>query len=286
MRPAPFCLAGILNITPDSFATGTGALPPVEETVARGLALLADLDFTGGGMLDQTAVGGMLDLGAESTRPGAPFVPAEDEAARLFPVLQGILAARPDALCSIDTTRADIAEKALNMGAVIINDVSACNRDARLTEVLATYKPGYVLTHGGGVGGRSGAENLPHHRLIETVERFFEQELTRLTAAGLPEDRIVLDPGIGFGKTPEQSWKILRELPRLHGLGRPLYVGLSMKLFFRILAGITEERHRKIATQTAVALLVANGVRYHRVHHVKDCAIALRVAHTMLSIQE
>lgn len=273
MRPAPFCLAGILNITPDSFATGTGALPAVEDTVARGLALMQDLENAGGGM---------LDLGAESTRPGATFVPAEEEAARLFPVLRGILAARPDALCSIDTTRADIAEKALDMGAVVINDVSACNRDSRLPDVLAEYKPGYVLTHGGGLGGGKTFDA----DVTADVARFFERELKRLTASGLPEDRIVLDPGIGFGKTPEQSWQLLRELPRLHELGRPLYVGLSMKLFFRLLPGITDAPHRKIATHAAVALLVASGVRYHRVHDVAGCAIALRVAHMLASAQE
>lgn len=275
MRPAPFCIAGILNVTPDSFATGTGETVAVAASVRAGLAMLDELRAFGCGM---------LDVGAESTRPGAPFVPEEEEAARLFPVLEGLFTACPDALVSVDTTRAGIAARALDMGAAVINDVSACGRDPELVHVLAQYKPGYVLTHGGGVGGARGgaAGNTQADRpIVDDVCRFFADGLQRLTAAGLPEDRIVLDPGIGFGKTPEQNWTLLRAVTQMTTLGRPLYVGLSMKSLFRMLPDGDSTAARKTATQAAVALLAGQGVRYHRVHDVNATAVTLRVAEAL-----
>lgn len=280
IRPAPFCVSGILNVTPDSFATGAGALPPVQTSIAQGLDMLDQLDA-------MTDIGcGMLDMGAESTRPGAPFVSEAEETARLFPVLQGILSARPKARISVDTTRAAVAAAALQAGAVVINDVSACERDPELLHVLAQYKPGYVLMHSGGTGGKGGlAGTQPTHGdIVFQLLHFFEDQLSRLTCAGLPPEYVVLDPGIGFGKTPEQNWTLLRELARLDTqtrLGRPLYVGLSMKSLFKAPPGTDSPERRKNATQAAVALCSGMGVRYHRVHHVAETATTLRVCAAM-----
>ena len=271
IQPAPFCIAGILNLTPDSFSDGKGALAPVSDLLARAFAMLEELDAAGCGM---------LDLGAESTRPGSAPVSEDEELRRLLPVLRGIRAKRPDVLLSVDTCRAAVARAALELGAQIINDVSACCRDAALTDALVEYQPGYVLTHGGkehfaGIMrmGTPSDDTVPP---IAQLLRFFEQELNRLVRAGLKEDRIVLDPGIGFGKTGEENWQILRDIEALNALGRPLYVGLSRKSLFGWLLDLPTGG-RDTATQVATALLAARGVPYHRVHDVTATAQTLRI---------
>ena len=271
IQPAPFCIAGILNLTPDSFSDGKGALDPLPDLLARAFGMIEELDAAGCGM---------IDLGAESTRPGSSPVTEDAELHRLMPVLQGIRNTRPDALVSVDTCRAAVARAALEAGAQIINDVSACCRDAALTEVLAAYQPGYVLTHGGrehfaGVmrmGGEPGDANRPVVQLL----RFFERELNRLVRAGLRENRIVLDPGIGFGKSGEENWQILHDIEELNVLGRPLYVGLSRKSLFGWLLDLPTGE-RDTATQVATALLAARRVPYHRVHDVTATARTLRI---------
>ncbi len=270
IQPAPFCIAGIMNLTPDSFSDGRGVLAPLPALLDRARGKLDALDAAGCGM---------LDLGAESTRPGAAPVDESGELHRLMPVLQALKRERPDALISIDTCRASVARAALEAGAQIINDVSACCRDRALTDVLVEYQPGYVLTHGGrehfaGIMHMEGcsATTPPCALLL----RFFEQELNRLVRAGLRENRIVLDPGIGFGKTGEENWRILHDIEALNALGRPLYVGLSRKSLFGWLLDLPTGE-RDTATQVATALLAARGVPYHRVHDVTATARTLRI---------
>ena len=260
---APFDgLAGILNVTPDSFSDG-GLYASVDAAVTHGLALL-----------DEGAV--MLDVGAESTRPRAAFVDAQEERRRLVPVLEGVLAARPGALLSVDTYKASTARVALEAGARVINDVSAWGVDPALPEVLATFKPGYVLMHNLGIPATL-TEAPRYDSVVDEVCAFFECKLAALVRAGLPEDRVVLDPGIGFGKTAEQSFELLRGLDRLARLGRPLYVGLSMKSLFGGALGLPLEA-RGEATRLATVLLAGRGVRYHRVHHVAETRRALELA--------
>ena len=270
IQPAPFCIAGILNLTPDSFSYGACALAPPSALLSRALTMLDELDAAGCGM---------LDLGAESTRPGSAPVTENEELHRLMPVLRGIQDTRPDALRSVDTCRAGVARAAMDMGVQIINDVSACCRDAALTEALVDYQPGYVLTHGG-------QEHFAGIMHMETASKagspiaqllaFFEKQLNRLVRAGLKEDRIVLDPGIGFGKTGEENWQILCDIDALNALGRPLYVGLSRKSLFGWLLDLPTGK-RDTATQVATALLAARGVPYHRVHDVTATAQTLRI---------
>ncbi|HIU17002.1 MAG TPA: dihydropteroate synthase [Candidatus Avidesulfovibrio excrementigallinarum] len=269
IQPAPFCIAGILNLTPDSFSDGTGALPPLEKQLARAFAMLDELDAAGCGM---------LDLGAESTRPGSAPVPEDEELRRLMPVLHAVKARRPDALVSVDTCRAAVAAAALDAGAQIVNDVSACCRDAALTDVLAGRQPGYVLTHGGKEHFAGLMRMQPAAGVAPVVQlvRFFERELNRLVRAGLKEDRIVLDPGIGFGKTGEENWQILRDIEQLNTLGRPLYLGLSRKSLFGWLLDLPAGK-RDTATQVVTALMAARGVPYHRVHDVTATARTLRM---------
>ena len=264
--PAPFCLIGILNVTPDSFSDG-GAFFTPEQAVAHGLELL-------------DAGAGMLDIGAESTRPFAHPVGGTEERSRLLPVVRQIVKARPEALVSVDTFKAETARVALEAGAHVVNDVSACSHDPALLDMLAEYHPGYVLMHSR--GNPQEMQIAPHYEnVVEEILVFFERELERLTRAGLPEDHIVLDPGIGFGKNRIHTEAILKGLERFASLGRPLYVGLSRKSMFRDILGLDRVEDRNEPTRLAVALLAARGVPYHRVHDVAGCIRALKLVRAM-----
>lgn len=265
MLPSPFSLVGIVNITPDSFSDGGRFVEP-GKAVAHGLRLLED-------------GAAMLDLGAESTRPFATPVSGEDEQARLMPVLEALRRQRPEAVLSVDTFKAETARRALEAGADVINDISACLFDPPLLEVVARYKPGYVLMHS--QGRPADMQIAPRYDdVVETVLAFFERRMDVLVRAGLPEDRIVLDPGIGFGKNREHTMALLRGMERFQRLGRPLYVGLSRKSLFGDLLGLAPGE-REEATRLAVALLAVRGVAWHRVHDVAGCARALRLAEAM-----
>lgn len=261
VRPSPFCLVGIVNVTPDSFSDGGRFFEP-EKAVAHGLRLLEE-------------GAGVLDLGAESTRPFADPVRGEEELARLMPVLTEIRRCRPDAVLSVDTFKAETARQALEAGADVINDISACLFDPPLLEVVTQFRPGYVLMHS--QGRPADMQIAPQYDdVAETLLAFFEARMNMLVRAGLPEDRIVLDPGIGFGKNRDHTLAVLRALERFRGLGRPLYVGLSRKSLFGALLDLAPGE-REEATHLAVALLAARGVAYHRVHDVAGCARALRL---------
>jgi dihydropteroate synthase len=220
-------------------------------------------------------------LGAESSRPGARALAPEEEQARLLPVLRG-LREQPrgrEAPLSIDTYRGSTARLALEAGADIINDISACAFDPGLLDVLLEYTPGYVLMHCRGCPADM-QENPRYANVVDEVLHFFEKGLTRLCMAGLAEESIVLDPGIGFGKRLQDNTALLRGIPRLRALGRPLLTGLSMKSLFGDLLGLAPEQ-RGAATQIATALLAVKGVSLHRVHDVAGALDALRLAQAM-----
>jgi len=302
LGPAPFLVAGLVNVTPDSFFDGGRFLHP-EAALDQGR---------------QLAVAGahILDVGGESTRPGAASVAEEEELARVIPVVRALAGlAGPDAggadalptadpatspvsgpalglaispvlspVISVDTYKASVAEQALEAGALIINDISACRFDPGLIDVLAQHRPGYVLMHS---LGRPGAMQLDprYDDVVGDVLRFFEERLAVLTRAGLPEANIVLDPGIGFGKLLEHNLAILRGLKRFGALGRPLYVGLSNKSLWGQLLGL-EPGQRQTATAVATGLLVARGVLAHRVHNVASARQAALVALALAETQE
>lgn len=259
--PAPFCLIGILNITPDSFSDGGAYFSP-EQAVTHGCQMLAE-------------GAAMLDVGAESTRPFAEPVPEAEERIRLLPVLTTLRTRCPQAVLCVDTFKAGTAVAALEAGADIINDVSACAFDPGLLDVLVQYKPGYVLMHSQGTPATM--QIAPKYdSVIDELLHFFEARLTMLVQAGIPEQAIVLDPGIGFGKNKDHTLTILRNIEKLLLFNRPLYVGLSRKSLFKELLGL-DLHQREEATHLAVALLAARGVQYHRVHDVAGCAQALRL---------
>lgn len=262
--PAPFGIMGIVNVTPDSFYDG-GMYTTPQAALDHAGSLLA-------------AGAHILDIGAESTRPGAQPVAPEEEMRRLMPVLQAVRTQYPDALVAIDTRNAATAHACLEAGAHIINDVSACMHDPALLEVLYTHTPGYVLMHSQGTPENMQAR--PHYtHVVDEIRAFFEHHLQRLTRAGLPEAHIVLDPGIGFGKSLEHTMDILQNIHRIVALGRPVLMGLSMKSFLGALLSLpSDTEKRALATHVATALLAARGVVLHRVHNVAATTQILALA--------
>ncbi len=221
----------------------------------------------------------ILDVGGESTRPGSEPVPAGEERARVLPAVRAVLAARPQAVISVDTVKAAVAAEALEAGALIVNDVSACAADPALLDVLVQHKPGYVLMHAQGTPKTM--QRAPRYDdVVEDVARFFDQNVSRLVRAGLPQDRIALDPGIGFGKTLEHNLSLLRALGRFALMGFPVLVGLSRKSFLGALLGLEVDR-RGPATQVATALAHVRGAFVHRVHQVDEAMQALRLAEAL-----
>jgi dihydropteroate synthase len=261
LGPAPFFIVGIVNVTPDSFYDG-GAHAKTGAGVAHGL----DLARQGAHI---------LDVGGESTRPYADTVSVKDELARVVPVIAGLLASDelsgrenvPAPVISVDTYKAEVAAAALDAGAVILNDVSAFSFDSGLADVIAQYKPGYVLMHS--AGRPESMQDTPRYKdVVDEILAFFEIKLDALDKLGLPRNRVVLDPGIGFGKTLEHNLDILRGIERFKAFGLPLYMGLSNKSLWQGLLGLAVDK-RQNATQAATAIMAAKGVPIHRVHEVE-----------------
>ncbi len=257
---------GVLNITPDSFSDG-GLWLEAERAVAHGLALLAE-------------GADLLDLGAESTRPGggvygagARTVPVEEELARLLPVLEGLRRAT-DAPLAVDTRKAQVARRALAAGADLINDVSALG-DPEMGEVVASAGCPVVLMHSRGDLATMQRE-VRYRDLLAEVRGDQAAALERAVAAGVAREQTVLDPGIGFGKTGEHNLTLLARLDILAGLGRPVLVGASRKSFIGQLTG--EPPARRVAgSLAAAAWAAAGGAALVRVHDVADTVRFLTV---------
>jgi dihydropteroate synthase len=261
LGPRRVILFGVVNVTPDSFSDG-GAFTTVEAALERALQLEAD-------------GADAIDVGGESTRPGAEPVPASEELSRVIPVV-AVLRRHLKIPVSIDTTKAVVAEAALAAGAAIVNDVSGLTRDARMPGVVAASEAGLVLMHSRGEPRTMGAM-ASYGRLVEEVKRELGQRFMAALRAGIPRERIALDPGIGFAKTAEQSLQILRELRRFTRAslddtfsGRPVMVGLSRKSF---LGG--ELADRALPTLAAEMWAVEHGARFVRTHEVGPLRVAL-----------
>jgi dihydropteroate synthase len=255
-------LVGILNATPDSFSDGGVHLDP-GRAAETALAMAA-------------AGAGMLDLGAESTRPGAAPVPAAEERRRLLPVLRAVRTAVRLPI-SVDTTKADVAAAALDAGADVVNDVSAGRSDAEMLPLCARERVPVVLMHMQGTPATM--QRDPRYTDVVTeVRDFLAARAAAARAAGIPEDAIILDPGIGFGKTVAHNCRLLRRLDLLAALGYPVLVGVSRKGFIGELAGGRASGERLHGTAAAVALAVAGGARLVRVHDVAAMRDVVRVA--------
>lgn len=251
------CLVmGVLNVTPDSFSDG-GAFYDASAAVAHGRALAAE-------------GADIVDVGGESTRPGAAPVGADEELRRVLPVVRAL--ASEGVVVSIDTTHASVAEAALDAGATIVNDVSGGASTDLLKVVAATGVP-YVLMHSRGPAGAPADYD-------DVVREVCSELLARLdgaVTAGVDVDRVVLDPGLGFAKDAGHNLALLAALPALVGLGRPLLVGASRKSFLGSVLGGRDVTDRDDATQATTALAAWHGAWGVRVHAVRPAADAVRV---------
>jgi dihydropteroate synthase len=252
-RPA---VMGILNVTPDSFSDGGEFLSPTR-------AIVRAKEMIGQGA-------DIVDVGAESTRPygGAEPVDEEEEMARLARVFPEITTfGRP---VSIDTTKASVARWALDQGAAIVNDVWGLQRDAEMARVVADYGATVVVMH-----NRDAVD--PSIDIMKDIAAFFHRSLEIAARGGIPDDRIVLDPGIGFGKTPEQSLHTLARLDDLRDFGRPLLVGASRKRFIDAVSPSSPQR-RLGGSLAALLAVAAAGAAFVRVHDVAETVQALEVS--------
>jgi dihydropteroate synthase len=270
-RPAPFAgieprvpgrplVMGIINVTPDSFS-GEGLASDAEAAVARGHAMLE----TGADI---------LDIGGESTRPGAAPVAPEEEIRRILPVVRELARAAP---VSVDTRHAATMAAALDAGAEIVNDVTSLRHDGGALQVVASAAAPVVLMHMPGTEPRTMQEGAHYGDVVLEVARFLRDRVGTLERLGIPRARIAIDPGIGFGKTIAHNLALLERLPLLAGIGCPILVGLSRKRFLGTLAGI-EPAGRRVLPSVAGALFAASrGGAVLRVHDVAETVQALSV---------
>ncbi len=266
LRPV---IVGVVNVTEDSFSDG-GLLYPdghPERAVEHGRALLAE-------------GADLLDIGGESSRPGARPIAEDAELGRVLPVVEAL--ADEGAVVSIDTVKPAVARAAVTAGAAIVNDVSGA-RDPAMLEVVAATGAAYVLMHTRGTPGDM-QQRTDYDDVVAEVYEFLADGLARLAAAGVPADRVVVDPGIGFAKTVDQNLALLRALPQLRGLGRPVLIGVSRKSF---LGRLTQSAagaepppadDRREAGLACTALAVGERVALLRVHDVVQTVRAARVA--------
>jgi dihydropteroate synthase len=258
-------IMGVLNVTPDSFSDG-GRFLAAEDALAQGLALVRE-------------GAAIVDVGGESTRPGSDPVPAEEELRRVLPVVEA-LADRVGVPISVDTMKADVARRALGAGAALINDVSALRADPAMVEVVAELGAPVCLMHMQGAP-RTMQEDPHYDDVVDEVLRFLEERMAFALARGVAEDQLLLDPGIGFGKTVEHNLTLLRHLDRFVALGRPIVLGTSRKRFLGTILG-SEPGERVIGTVVTTVIGLLAGAQVFRVHDVKPNFEALRVALAVL----
>jgi len=257
---------GVVNVTPDSFSDGGLYLDPAA-AVAHGLALDGD-------------GADIIDVGGESTRPGSEPVPVEEEIKRVIPVIAG-LRKRTDTLISVDTTKLEVAEAALGEGADIINDIASVGLDPRILDLAARRDAGLVLMHMQGTP-KSMQVNPRYDNVVEEIRTFLEEKIEIARAYGLEDGRIIIDPGIGFGKRPADNLALIDNLGVLSALGRPILVGASRKSFIgKILNAPPLERLE--GTIAASVVSVVRGAHILRVHDVKAVKRAALVADAILN---
>jgi dihydropteroate synthase len=256
-----FTLMGVVNVTPDSFSDG-GLYLEADAAVEHGLELAA-----------QGAA--ILDVGGESTRPGAEPVAAAEEAQRVVPVVERLAA--EGRRVSIDTTKVEVARAALDAGATIVNDVAAFRFAPELAGLVAERGAGCVLMHMLGEP-RTMQLDPRYDDVVSDVRAFLEERLAFAVAEGVPEERVWLDPGIGFGKSLEHNLELLRRLDEIVAIGRPVVIGTSRKSFLGKLAGGRSETERLPGTIATNVLAMERGATVFRVHDVAPVLDALTVA--------
>jgi dihydropteroate synthase len=257
-------LMGVVNVTPDSFSDG-------------GLYLDPELAISHGEELARAGAA-ILDVGGESTRPGAEEVSEAEELRRVVPVVQGL--AGGDVEISVDTSKAAVAEAALDAGATVVNDVTALRGDPEMAALCAERGATVVLMHMLG-SPRTMQESPVYEDVVDEVRAFLAERVEAAVAAGIEEERIWLDPGIGFGKTAEHNLELLRRLSELRELGRPLVIGTSRKSFIGRVDG-SDAGERLGGTIASSVLAAAEGAEVLRVHDVAEVGQAMAVAGAIL----
>ncbi|MGQ0560932.1 MAG: dihydropteroate synthase [Gemmatimonadota bacterium] len=262
---------GILNVTPDSFYDG-GRHASAAAALHQAEAMLAD-------------GADLIDVGGESTRPGAQPIGAEEELRRVVPVVREIARRWPDVVISVDTVKSEIAAAVADAGAAVINDVSGLRLDARIAEVVATRELGLVLMHSRGAVSEMARYETADYGADPVGEIARELRAAARVAAdrGVAADQLVLDPGVGFSKRTEHSVAVLARLDRITELGYPVLVGPSRKRFIGELSGGLPPEERLEGTLGAIAAACARGAVLFRVHDVRAARRALTVAHAILS---
>ena len=264
---------GILNVTPDSFSDG-GKHATADTAIAAGLRMLY-------------AGADIIDVGGESTRPGAEDVSPEDEQRRVIPVIEALVKA--GALVSIDTTHTSTAAAAVAAGAAIINDISGLSIEPEMAELVATSKVPYILTH-----RRGDARTMNSHAEYDDVAAEVVAELAgvrdKLYAAGVEREQIIVDPGLGFAKNDAQNWDLLRNLDQLDSLGHKVLVGASRKRFLGTLLTVAGKsaapEERDAATAAITAISASRGAWAVRVHDVGPSLDAVKVAARMAAVRK
>jgi dihydropteroate synthase len=261
-------IMGVLNVTPDSFSDG-GRFFDINRAVEHGKKMIAE-------------GADIIDVGGESTRPGAGTIDAEEEERRVIPVVE-ILARESDTLISIDTTKAEVAEAALDAGAKIINDVTGGRGDSAMWPLAAKRGAAFIIMHMQGTPRTMQAS--PHYRdVVAEVGEFFRQQYASAIKLGIDPMTLAFDPGIGFGKTPAHNLTLLKNLERLRLGDQPLVVGVSRKSFLEgVSGGNGASTDRLIPTVAFTSLLRAAGADVLRVHDVRENLEALRMADAVRS---
>ncbi|MBN1444800.1 MAG: dihydropteroate synthase [Candidatus Omnitrophica bacterium] len=265
-----FMLMGILNITPDSFYSGS-RYPDFEKAVERAKE-----------MADEGA--DIIDIGGESTRPGSEKIFADEETERVAPLIK-LLSKETDVLISCDTYKYKVAEKAIEAGASIINDISAFSMDGKLLDIVKDSGCGYVLMHMKGTP--ADMQKAPFYQdAVSEIYNFLDEKLKWMADNGINPQSVVVDTGIGFGKRPEDNLSLLNNLDRFKKLGRPVMVGTSRKSFIgKILSELPAEERLEGSLASAV-LAYAKGASIFRVHDVKETGRALAVADAILHVDK
>jgi dihydropteroate synthase len=265
--PRPALVMGVLNVTPDSFSDG-GQFFSVDAAVARALELIA-----------QGA--DILDIGGESSRPGAALVSEAEELRRVIPVLEK-LAGTIKIPLSIDTMKAGVARRALDAGASIVNDVAANRQETAMWEMVAERKAGYVLMHMQGTP-QTMQSNPRYANVVEEVGNFFAERLNALSANGVERERVIFDVGIGFGKTVEHNLKLLGSLKSFTKWERPLLLGASRKRFIGQVTEVEKVTERLPGSLACACWGVAAGANIIRTHDVAETRRAIRMTEALCS---
>ncbi len=262
-------IMGILNITPDSFSDG-GLFFDKSTAVKRALQMVEDGSD-------------IIDIGGESTRPGSEPLAIEEELRRTLPVIEA-LSKEINIPISIDTYKSEVAKRALDAGASIVNDISGLRFDPEMPAVVSEYKVPVVVMHIKGTP-KNMQQNPVYDALIPEILDYLREAIKKATESGVPEDMIIIDPGIGFGKTFEDNLEIIHKLHLFTLLEKPVLIGLSRKAFIGKILGDLPPGERLEGTAAAVAVSIMNGANIIRVHDVKEMAKVAKVADAIRSMK-